>query len=450
MQRSRNPMSKNTVILGGGMTGIAAGYASGLPVFEAADAPGGICSSYYVRAGSQDRHMQSPDDEEAYRFEIGGGHWIFGGDPAVLHFIQRFVRLKTYARRSSVYFRKHRLYVPYPLQNNLRFLDSDTAERALAEMAEQPGKFSTMREWLDRNFGSTLCDLFFYPFHELYTAGLYNRIAPQDAYKSPVNLSLAIKGAMNETVPVGYNVSFVYPENGLNLLAQRGAECCKMHYGKRVAQIDVSGNTLLFDDGSTVSYEALISTLPLNRVMKMAGISAGVEPDPYTSVVVLNIGASRGSQCPDDHWLYTPDSGSGFHRVGFYSNVDRSFLPASAWRRGDRVSIYVERAYVGGVRPSDVDIASYGGKVVDELSNWGYIRDAEVVDPTWIDVAYTWSWPGSQWRKTSLAKLQEYNIYQVGRYGRWVFQGIADSIRDGLLVGSAFKGSAHNLSQEYA
>jgi hypothetical protein len=27
----------------------------------------------------------------------------------------------------------------------------------------------------------------------------------------------------------------------------------------------------------------------------------------------------------------------------------------------------------------------------------------------------------------------------VGRYARWVFQGIADSIRDGLLVGASFR-----------
>jgi len=33
------------------MTGLAAGIASGLPVYEAGERPGGICSSYYVRPG---------------------------------------------------------------------------------------------------------------------------------------------------------------------------------------------------------------------------------------------------------------------------------------------------------------------------------------------------------------------------------------------------------------
>ena len=43
-------------ILGGGITGLAAGLSSGLPVLEAAPEPGGICSSYYVKPGS-DWHM---------------------------------------------------------------------------------------------------------------------------------------------------------------------------------------------------------------------------------------------------------------------------------------------------------------------------------------------------------------------------------------------------------
>ena len=35
--------------------------------------------------------------------------------------------------------------------------------------------------------------------------------------------------------------------------------------------------------------------------------------------------------------------------------------------------------------------------------------------------------------------LKSYGIYQIGRYGRWIFQGIADSIRDGFVIGSSLK-----------
>jgi len=432
-------MSAPTIILGGGVTGLAAGIASGCPVYEAEPAPGGICSSYYVRPGSTERLISAPADGEAYRFEIGGGHWIFGGDPTILKFIRSLTPVKSYGRLSSVYFPDCKLYVPYPLQNHLRVLGPEIATKALAEMANPQGQVRTMQDWLLRSFGPTLCDLFFVPFHELYTAGLYKQIAPQDDYKSPVSLPLALKGAFEAAQAVGYNTQYLYPEEGLNTLAKRMGERCDLRYGKRVVKIDATGKAVHFADGSSQGYAQLLCTLPLNKAVELSGVKVESTPDPHSSVLVLNLGAVRGPACPPDHWLYHQATQSGFHRVGFYSNVDRSFLPKGAREKGDRVSIYVERAYVGGQRPSDAEQQAYGQAVVKELQAWGYIGAAEVVDPTWIDVAYTWQRPGSKWRAQAMAALEAQSIYPVGRYARWTFQGIADSIRDGFYAGSALK-----------
>jgi hypothetical protein len=189
-----------------------------------------------------------------------------------------------------------------------------------------------------------------------------------------------------------------------------------------------------FDDGTSVRYETLLSTLPLNRTLEIAGLAVDAEPDPFTSVLVLNVGGRRGAQCPDDQWIYLPGSRSGFHRVGFYDAVDPDFLPAPNRRAKDRVSLYIERAYPGGERPSAEAMERYAGEVVRELQDWGFLEAVEVVDPTWIDVAYTWSWPDSTWREEAIQRLGEYGITMLGRYGRWRFQGIAASLREGLEV----------------
>lgn len=433
-------MTQPTLILGAGMTGLAAGLASGLPVFEAAESPGGICSSYYMRPNTTTRLPAAPADGEAYQFELGGGHWIFGGDPTVLHFINSLTPTNRYRRRSSVYFAGRDLYVPYPIQNHLSYLGPDTAARVLTEIVNAPQiPPRTMADWIQHSFGSTLTEQFFGPFNSRYTAGLWNRIAPQDAYKSPVNISLALQGAFGGAPAVGYNVTFIYPQAGLNTLAQRMSERCDVSFGRRVVKIDVARREAEFADGSGHRFEKLISTLPLNQMLEMAGLTLDAEPDPHTSVLVLNIGAVKGPKCPADHWLYNPDAKSGFHRVGFYSNVDALFLPQSARAAGNRVSIYVERAYPGGQKPSAHEIRVYADAVVAELQQWQFIEQPEVVDPTWIDVAYTWSWPGSTWRRDALKLLESHHIFPVGRYGRWVFQGIADSIRDGLFTGAALK-----------
>jgi protoporphyrinogen oxidase len=432
-------MKKDIYILGAGVTGLAAGMASGFTIFEKAVSPGGICSSYYMRPYGAERFTHSPDDEEVYRFEIGGGHWIFGGDPAILRFMQAVSPMEYYERRSSVYIRVDNLYVPFPLQDNLRSLPDEVISKSLAEISRPQKDFVTMKEWLECAFGPTLCSLFFMPFHQRYTAGLYDRILPQDAYKSPVKLANVIQGSFNRVAPAGYNVTFSYPIAGLNSLVQRMAARCAVRYGKKIEHIDLARKELLFADGGGVDYDMLISTLPLNTMIELTGRPMESEPDPYTSVLVLNIGAVRGDNCPDDHWLYISDSKSYFHRIGFYSNVDLSFLPASARERGDRVSIYVERAYIGGDKPSEGEVTGYAQSVVRELQDWGFIAEPEVVDPTWIDVAYTWSWVGSRWKNEAMRLLEENDIYQIGRYGRWTFQGIAESIRDGFFIGNCFK-----------
>ena len=49
------------------------------------------------------------------------------------------------------------------------------------------------------------------------------------------------------------------------------------------------------------------------------------------------------------------------------------------------------------------------------------------------------TWPSSFWRESAIMTLESHGIATVGRYGRWVFQGIADSIRDGLRLGAMIK-----------
>jgi hypothetical protein len=97
----------------------------------------------------------------------------------------------------------------------------------------------------------------------------------------------------------------------------------------------------------------------------------------------------------------------------------------------------VERAFRGGVRPTESEVSTYQQLVINELQTWGFIGEVEVVDQTWIDVAYTWTWPGSVWQKEALTKIYAHGVHCVGRYARWLFQGIADSIRDGMYVGAA-------------
>jgi hypothetical protein len=71
-----------------------------------------------------DKRLPAADAHgRAYRFEIGGGHWIFGGDPSLVQFIESLTPLRRYQRRSAVFFSRSRTYVDYPLQDHLEQID---------------------------------------------------------------------------------------------------------------------------------------------------------------------------------------------------------------------------------------------------------------------------------------------------------------------------------------
>jgi len=122
------------LILGAGITGLSAGISTNNEIYEANSIVGGICASYYVN--TEGKKYYSRKDEETYRFEIGGGHWIFGADGSVLDFIIRLSPVRKYERNSAVYFPDRDLYVPYPLQNHLSYLPKDIAQRALDEIVQ--------------------------------------------------------------------------------------------------------------------------------------------------------------------------------------------------------------------------------------------------------------------------------------------------------------------------
>ena len=225
-------MGTNTLILGAGITGLSAGIATGARIYEAGKFPGGICASYY--ADARGKKSYSAVEEEAYRFELGGGHWIFGADEKIQAFIKGLVPAKSYERNSAVYFPDRDLYVPYPIQNHLSYLPADIRESAIAEILDsKPGNADTLKVWLEASFDRTLCELFFFPFHELYTTGLYSKIAPQDNFKTPVNKELLIKGAKEKTPAVGYNATFIYPRDGLDALIRNMEARTCVNFGKR-------------------------------------------------------------------------------------------------------------------------------------------------------------------------------------------------------------------------
>jgi protoporphyrinogen oxidase len=423
------------------MSGLGAALASGLPVYEAAPRPGGVCHSYYRAPDGSPRDPLTDDVSNCFRFEPAGGHWLFGVSDAALDRLAGFCRLRKYARQAAVFFPQEGRCVPYPLQDNLRYLDPRLRDCVLAELrsCRPPAGTGTpsFKDWLLASFGPTLCELFFFPFNDRYTAGLFHRVAPQDLYKSPIDLERVLQGAFRPAPDPGYNCVFYYPEGGLDKLVRALSAGSRVHLGRRVSRIDTARRVVWFSEGESITYDRVVSTIPLDRMVRLCGVRCASVADLATAVLVVNVAARRGDRCPPYHWVYVPSSKSGVHRVGFYSNVDASFLPARDRGWDGVVSVYAERSYLSGSEPTSEDLARAADAIVDELREWGFIEEVLVLDPTFTDPAYTWSWPGSGWAEEAIGRLAARGIHQIGRYGAWRFQGMMASFEEGFAAGRA-------------
>lgn len=422
------------------MAGLGAGLATGAPVYEAGFKPGGVCHSFYRTRDGTAREPQVDNVSDCFRFEPAGGHWLFGASDAALARFARFCTFRSYVRNAAAYFAKDDRYVPFPIQYHLHCFGSDERARMLDEIeaaaVRDRADAETFAQWLLAQFGPTLCERFFLPFNDRYTAGYLHAIAPQDLYKSAVDRAKVRAGTRGPVPDTGYNATFHYPDRGLDGLVRGLASGCDLHLGHEVVGIDVDERRVTFGNGARVSYESIISTIPLDRMLRVCGLEVDVPPDPATAVLVVNIGALRGPRCPPWHWVYMPDATSGLHRVGFYSNVDRDFLPAGVERHA-LVSLYAERSYRCGAAPDAEGCERAAAAMVTELQQFGFIAEALVVEPTVADPAYTWKWPRSRWVDRAMARLAAHGVRQIGRYGAWKFQGMAASFEEGVAAMSS-------------
>lgn len=371
-------MSK-TIILGAGFTGLAAGIKTGATVYEKSNDAGGICRAYW---------------KNGFQFSVGGGHWIFGKGIG-LEYIKSLVQLKEIDRKAGIYF-NHTF--PYPFQT-------------IAQKEEELKKGS-LKSWLRGNFSREECNIFFNPFNEKYTAGLYDEVIQHDEYKTP------------PAGGVGFVPKFYDPVRGLDHLVNVMADKCNIEYGKEAVLIDPEDKQVFFTDNTYVKYDKLITTLPLAQTMKMCGQEYDL---PYTSVFVLNIGAYPDANTPQEHWLYIPYSKTGFYRVGFYSNVDNKKAPSGM------ISLSVEMAFRSEVDDKTFDFESLSNRIIDELQSWRFIGDVVTIDPTFVKCAYTWLRDKDEPAR-HIDWLKDRGITSTGRYGKWKFQGFTQSIEDGLSL----------------
>jgi len=346
-------------------------------------------------------------------------------------------------RRSAIY--SSGVITPYPFQVNTHGLPSAVVRdcllgfvQALIHAEKKPGTPDNFFDWIHYTFGPGFAEHFFLPFNEKFFKTSLKNLTPDWASWSVPRPELrdVINGALGiREKEFGYNVEFYYPEGGIEDLVRALASSLArpVQTSVELKEVMAREKRAILSTGEEVRYDRLLSTVPLDRLIALladapAEIKELAKGLKVLSVLCVNLGIN-GPSLSDQHWLYVPEPGFIFHRIGFYSNFMR--LPAG------KNALYLEITLPGPVSEAmKEDVKYYSSRATAEFRGLPPFRDAEhtieVVETMVLDHGYVlYNRPRKEHLPRIMAWLREQGIEPLGRYGRWEYSTMEDALRQG-------------------
>ncbi len=414
-----------TVIIGAGVSGLATaaalGKGSDLVVLDRDAEIGGYCKTVKKDGFTWDYsghffHFKHADIEKFLLDRMPGQH------------------VRKVIKKSSVSFAGRQ--IDFPFQKNIHQLPQQDFIDCLhdlyfARLAGQPPQPETnFKEMLYARFGRSIAEKFLIPYNEkLYATDLatldrdaMGRFFPHADLTDIVrNMKVADNGS--------YNATFTYPEGGaieyVKAIASE-VEGSALHLNEGVTGIDLKTKTVRTTKGE-YQFKQLVSSAPFPALLQLCGLP--VEPGVFTwnQVLVFNFGFdTKGPK--DVHWVYFPDRGLPFYRVGFYDNIFDT----------NRMSLYVE---LGSPNGAAIDLPALREAVLAGLKREGIITTQQLVaehsvvmNPAYVHITQR-SIVEVARLKTELAKS---GVHSIGRYGGWTYCSIEDNIVEARQLVSSF------------
>jgi protoporphyrinogen oxidase len=417
--------SSDVVILGGGLAGLAASVMTGAPVYEAADAIGGVASSDSVKAFTFDR----------------GIHVLQTKNQRVLDLLAEVgMTFATRERIAHIY--AHGQYSEYPFQVNSAGLPVALRARCVWEFLRRNGNPEprNYQDWIYRSVGKGFADTFLIPYSEKFWCVSPKEMTFEWTGNNRVpqpRLSQVLRGAIyNKRTSIG-NAIFRYPEPGpgygavARALAKR---CGAIRLGHHATRLDAGMRRIVFNDNSAVNYQVLINTIPLPELVSIAfeapeAVRAAVARLRTNSILVVNLGINRPN-LSEKHWVHFPEKHLSFFRISFLTNFANDMAPPGT------SSISCEVSY-RNAQPLDSQATTR--RVIDDLIRIGILRrEDEILATSTYDIRYAYCIYDME-RKAALrtvkAWLASVDIVPAGRYGLWTYFWSDEAIMSGLKAG---------------
>lgn len=415
----------STVILGAGLTGMSAAHflrkaGAKFRIFEKLGHAGGHAITLEDSGFRFDRtgHLLHLRDPEMRELALA---WL-GGDWVEVH------------RRSIIW--SNGVYTRYPFQANTYGLPPAVANECLlgflkAHYATDKKEPKTFEEFCLTTFGEGISRHFMIPYNSRLwgvhpseiTAAWCQRFVPMPKLEDVVAGAVGLNDR-----ELGYNTTFVYPRLGIGELPKGMARATpEIEYNRAPKTINYREKKLEFE-GETISYDTLITTMPLSILGKTLVELPEDVADAFSKLrctwlyyLDVAVNAPSGN---DSHWIYVPESKYPFYRLGCYSHFSEAMAPKG------KSCFYVELA-----DRNEPDLDKVLPEVAAAMTEMGLLKspqDIAFARLRKIEHAYV---VFDQHYFSALEVIRPFlkaaGIITAGRYGGWNYS----SMEDALLFG---------------
>ena len=421
---------KKIIIIGAGPTGLGAAYRlhelgyKNWVLYEQSDHVGG--------------HSTSHVDSYGFVWDEGG-HVIFSHYPYFDRLVDDMLGSDIHERVRESWIVTRDAWVPYPFQNNLRYLPKPEQLKCLlgaakASSNEQGRHSANFRDWILETFGDGIAEEFMFPYNsKVWTTPLEQMSKCWIGERvSVVDFDRLLKNVLFNQDDVGWgpNSKFRFPLHGgtgeiYRRMATRFAG--KLIQNKKLVEVDPAHRTVSFADGTGDTYDALISTVPLDRfVQEMRNVDGELHDASHdlhhNNLLVLGLGLKKKietGRC----WIYFADKEMPCYRATYFSHYSPNNVP-----NGDTEnysSLMCEMSFRVGDTPDPERIMN---QVIDGLIRATILEESDrtkIISRYHRIISYSYPIPTLH-RDRALGILQpalmKQAIYSRGRFGSWRYE----------------------------
>jgi protoporphyrinogen oxidase len=459
------------VIIGAGPTGLGCGYRllelghKNFGIFERHPYIGGLAHSF--------------TDPKGFTWDIGG-HVMFSHYKYYDEVFDKLMGDEFTLNNRESWVRMYDTWVPYPFQNNIRYLPKQAAYECLAGLIKaqggkgkvpSPSAARNFGEFIDAVFGEGIAKHFMRPYNfkvwahppeMMNKTWIGERVAVIDVERALKNVILGaddfgwgpnnqfkfpLRGGTGEFYKrfervLGYHHA---PRGDESETDQRHAERGGTQGGhirlnKTVRMVDVDRRVVHFADGTSEKYDILVSAMPVDVLCRdvlrserapLAELAETACRLKHSSGYMVGIGLrSRrpGGGTPDTKsWMYFPEENCPFYRVTYLSNYSPHMTP-------DKDNYYSllcevsESAFKPTPGREGVDNDAVIEQCITGLENAGLLEPGEraSIVSRWCYYAdYSYPTPTvdrDEILGAVIPRLEEMGIYSRGRFGMWKYE----------------------------